>query len=104
MLNDILGKYPLSSSSANSGKNIAIGGNITDITHAKVLYTPSISAFMIIGGILRSLRMNFMYFSTPNKNLDSNSDGKFAPFIVIKNIKLNKSIITNISNLLTYFI
>ena len=37
-----------------------------------------------------------MYFSTPNKNLDSNSDGKFAPFIVIKNIKLNKIIITNI--------
>ena len=31
------GKYPASSSNVNKGKNIAIGGSITDTTHAKTL-------------------------------------------------------------------
>ena len=42
-LNAILGKYPTSSRKVKSGKNIAIGGNITDTTHANVLYIPSIN-------------------------------------------------------------
>lgn len=37
MLKANLGKYPESSSNVNNGKNIAIGGSITDMTHAKVL-------------------------------------------------------------------
>ena len=36
ILNAILGKYPKSSKNVNNGKNIAIGGNITDITHVSV--------------------------------------------------------------------
>ena len=36
ILNAILGKYPKSSNMVNKGKKIAIGGNITDITHVKV--------------------------------------------------------------------
>ena len=36
MLNAILGKYPKSSNMVNNGKKIAIGGNITDMTHVKV--------------------------------------------------------------------
>lgn len=40
MLNAILGKKPRSSSNVNRGKNIAIGGSITDITHATTLYIP----------------------------------------------------------------
>ena len=36
-LKDILGKNPKSSNNVNSGKNIAIGGNITDTTHVKTL-------------------------------------------------------------------
>ena len=39
-LKAILGNNPKSSSKVNSGKNIAIGGNITATTHAKTLYTP----------------------------------------------------------------
>ncbi len=39
-LNAILGSTPKSSNSVNSGKNIAIGGNITDITQVKTLYPP----------------------------------------------------------------
>ncbi|MNT30460.1 hypothetical protein D3C72_1662560 [compost metagenome] len=35
-LKAILGKYPKSSKNVNSGKNIAIGGNITDTTHVNV--------------------------------------------------------------------
>ena len=42
-LNDNLGKYPKSSNIVNSGKNIAIGGNITAITQVRVLYIPSIN-------------------------------------------------------------
>lgn len=34
------GKYPRSSSRVNKGKKMAIGGSITDTTHAKVLYIP----------------------------------------------------------------
>ena len=41
-LKAILGKYPRSSSSVKRGKNIAIGGSITDTTHDKVVYIPSI--------------------------------------------------------------
>ena len=37
-----LGKYPKSSSKVNMGKNIAIGGSITEITQPKAIYTPSI--------------------------------------------------------------
>lgn len=40
ILKAILGKYPKSSSNVNSGKNIAIGGNITETTHVKTLYPP----------------------------------------------------------------
>ena len=36
-LKAILGKYPKSSKKVNKGKNIAIGGSITAITHDKVL-------------------------------------------------------------------
>ena len=36
ILNAILGKYPRSSNMVNNGKKIAIGGNITDMTHVKV--------------------------------------------------------------------
>ena len=36
-LNAILGRYPTSSKRVNIGKNIAIGGSITDITQASVL-------------------------------------------------------------------
>ena len=36
ILNAILGRYPKSSKKVNSGKNIAIGGNMTEITHVKV--------------------------------------------------------------------
>ena len=42
-LNAIRGKKPMSSSIVNNGKNIAIGGNITETTHATVLNIPRIS-------------------------------------------------------------
>ncbi len=36
-LKDTLGKNPKSSKSVNNGKKIAIGGNITETTHARTL-------------------------------------------------------------------
>ena len=36
-LNAILGRYPKSSKSVKSGKKIAIGGSITDVTHTTIL-------------------------------------------------------------------
>ena len=36
ILNAILGKYPKSSKNVNKGKNIAMGGSITEIIHVKV--------------------------------------------------------------------
>ena len=36
ILNAARGRYPISSRKVNKGKNIAIGGSITDTTHAKV--------------------------------------------------------------------
>ena len=39
-LKAILGKYPKSSRSVKSGKNIAIGGSITATTQVKTLYAP----------------------------------------------------------------
>ena len=42
-LNAIRGKNPKSSNRVKRGKNIAIGGNITDTTHATVLNIPRIS-------------------------------------------------------------
>ncbi len=35
-----LGRYPRSSSRVNKGKKIAIGGSMTETTHARVRYTP----------------------------------------------------------------
>ena len=39
-----LGKYPKSSSTVKRGKNMAIGGSITDTTQATVLYMPNTKA------------------------------------------------------------
>lgn len=44
-LNAIRGKYPVSSKRVKSGKNIAIGGSITETTLANTRQTPSISRF-----------------------------------------------------------
>ena len=46
-LKAILGKYPKSSNKVNIGKNIAIGGSITAITQATVLYIPLINISVI---------------------------------------------------------
>ena len=45
-LKAIRGKYPESSSNVKSGKNIAIGGNITETTQARVLYIPKTSKLL----------------------------------------------------------
>ena len=61
-LNAILGKYPKSSSKVNIGKNIAIGGNITDITQAKVTYIPSIKTLIIQEGKISPKKKSLIKF------------------------------------------
>lgn len=52
-LKAILGKYPKSSKIVNKGKNIAIGGSITAVTQASVLYMPYIKTSISQFGLLR---------------------------------------------------
>ena len=47
-LKHTLGKYPLSSNMVNNGKNIAIGGSITEITQAKVYIFPALKYYVTI--------------------------------------------------------
>ena len=44
------GRYPRSSRRVKSGKNMAMGGSITEITHANTLYTPRSSGSYISFG------------------------------------------------------
>ena len=49
-LNATLGKYPKSSNSVNKGKKIAIGGSMTDTTHASTRYIPNTRiSYKIVG-------------------------------------------------------
>ena len=57
-LNATLGRYPKSSRRVNKGKKIAIGGNITDTTQARLLYTPKLSiSFSHIGAFKLSKKL-----------------------------------------------
>jgi len=63
-LNAILGRYPRSSSSVNIGKNIAIGGSITDITHPSTLKTPKTNILQTHSGARINQKMiseDFLY-------------------------------------------
>ena len=75
ILNATLGKYPESSSKVNNGKNIAIGGSITDTTHASVLYTPDINMESSQLGALIFEKSMCNWFSIQNKNVERTSDG-----------------------------
>ena len=50
-VNDTLGKYPTSSNSVNIGKNIAIGGSMTDTTQYRTLYIPSTNRDIMMVGM-----------------------------------------------------
>ena len=72
-LKAILGKYPKSSNIVNKGKNMAIGGNITDTTHARTLYAPNTTIFLINSG--KKDKILYKGSSKLNKKFDNNSDG-----------------------------
>jgi len=65
-----------------SGKKIAIGGNITDTTHATVRYIPSTSAPSSHQGLCSARKNPLSGSCQPNSSFDSISDGTFAPAIV----------------------
>ena len=75
ILNANLGKYPESSSKVNNGKNIAIGGSITDITHANVLYTPFTNGSTNQEGMFIMTRKLYIFFWNPNSKLDNKVEG-----------------------------
>ena len=78
----------------NNGKNIAIGGSITEITQAKVLYIPSTKYYVTIMVLFIIISKFISLSSKENNILANNSDGTFAPSIVIHKIKVSiKSII-----------
>ena len=74
-LNAILGRKPESSSNVNRGKNIAIGGNITETTHAKVFKIPSTIMFLIILGICIFIKTSDITSFILNKNFDNSVEG-----------------------------
>ena len=52
MWNATRGRYPRSSRRVNRGKKMAMGGSITDTTHARTRYTPYTRAWITGSGIL----------------------------------------------------
>lgn len=66
-LKAILGRYPESSSSENSGKKMAIGGNITDITQKTVFRMPFMVMSITVLFIFRVFRAFSIIFSNLNK-------------------------------------
>ena len=69
------GRYPESSSRVNKGKNIAIGGSITEVTQARVLYTPAVSISFIEEGKPISSKNDLRGSSSENRKRDNSSDG-----------------------------
>ncbi len=57
------------------GKNIAIGGSITDTTQAKVLYNPSTSILFIHSGAFKLARKLDKCGSALNNTFARNFDG-----------------------------
>ena len=70
-LKAILGKYPISSKNVNKGKNIAIGGNITAITHARTLNTPSTNISYSQTGELIEIKNSINISPILNRKSDS---------------------------------
>ena len=71
----ILGRYPKSSKSVNSGKNIAIGGSITETIHAKVRYAPETSISDINFGTLSAQNRLKSLPSNDISSFDKIADG-----------------------------
>ena len=72
-MNATRGRYPASSSRVNSGKKMAIGGSITDTTHATVRYMPSTAAPCSHHGAKDSRPRSGS--CRENSHFDSNSEG-----------------------------
>lgn len=75
----IRGKNPASSNSENKGKKIAIGGSMTDTTHAVVRTAPSTSAPRSHCGAPSVLSVAASHASARAKSAASHSEGRFAP-------------------------
>ena len=84
-LNATRGRYPRSSSSVNRGKKIAMGGSITDTTHASTRYTPSTSRPFTHTGAPAQAIAPPSRSPTQNKPSAKSWDGTFAPVIVSQN-------------------
>lgn len=69
------GRYPESSRRVNNGKNIAIGGSITDTTQARTLYMPFISISVSHSGEFAYIRSFSSFPPTKNSPRLNSSDG-----------------------------
>ena len=78
----------------NSGKNMAMGGSITDTTQAGTRYTPftrKSANFPFMPTAPRSLKISS---SSPKRKSLKISEGTFAPLIVSQNTKASSTAIT----------
>ena len=77
------GKKPKSSSRVNNGKKIAIGGSITEITHAATRYTPNTNAPVSHSGAPSPRIHPSSVGSNPISFSESHAEGTFAPEMVM---------------------
>jgi len=74
-LKAILGRYPKSSSRVKKGKNMAMGGSMTDTTQATVLKIPVTTISRSHKGASSRINKSAKRFSIQNKPEAINSDG-----------------------------
>ena len=74
-LNAARGRYPTSSRRVKRGKNIAIGGSITDVTQVRTRYTPSMSILSAHSGQPAPQSHSLSTSPSDENAEDSHSDG-----------------------------
>jgi hypothetical protein len=94
MLNATRGRYPKSSSSVNSGKKIAIGGNMTATTQAVARYVPSINNPSSHQGMCSHAAPDFNNGWPVSINSQNNqAEGTLVPITVSQSTTANMAII-----------
>lgn len=93
-LNAIRGKYPKSSNNVNKGKNIAMGGSMTEMTHANVRYIPSTKTPFTQSGAPILANKPVIQSWIWKSPWDKSWDKPLAPEMVSQNTPANRRSIT----------
>ena len=86
-LKAIRGRKPASSSRVNNGKKMAMGGSMTEVTLATVVYTPSIRIPETHPGRCAHRGILHNHISSQSNSDANHSEGRLAPFTVIHSVR-----------------